>query len=463
MTKGDANPSVPVQVEALVGFSSECSCGKIHSIDTAYIEVTHGALAHIENIVGEFHKDGTIGLLCDSVTWWVAGQQVEKALGRRWSVQTYIVPDGEGGRPHATFETILNVEQHLSHAAFFIAVGSGTINDLAKLISFRLDTEYIVVPTAPSMNGYTSAIAAVMKDGLKQTVDCHQPIAVVADLDVLVQAPMELFHAGLGDLESKPVSTADFLLSSLLRQSYYCPVPLMVVTAAEAKVAACAHRLPLRDPLAVKELTEALLLSGCSMKLAGSSSPASGGEHLMSHYWDMTAAEEGRVEGFHGTQVGIATIVSASLYAYLRRLQPADIDVEKLISMRSGRDNELRQIEMHHSGFGALAAAQYGEKRLTDAALRKQLVYIISNWDFIWSKLTMLKEPAEIRDVLCRAGAPVTIEAIGLTSRHLRTAFLRAREIRGRFTVLDFAADLGVLESGVDEVIAISECESLIL
>lgn len=459
MNQDNRHFCIPTGLTQLAGFCAPCACGETHSIDTQHFDVAAGSVDRVAAVVGRFCKAGKIGLLADAVTYSIAGREIESQIkSAGFGVCLYIVPNAEGGRPHGTFDAILAAEEALSEVSFVVAVGSGTVNDLAKLSSFRLGVAYMVVPTAPSMNGYTSAIAAIMKDGVKQTIDCHQPIAVVADLDILCAAPPHLIQAGLGDLESKPVSTADFLLSSLLRGTYYCSAPSDVVAAAEARVVSCSSGLATGDESAIRVLTEALLLSGCSMKLAGSSSPASGGEHLMSHYWDMTAAAEDRVEGFHGLQVGVATIVTSTLYETLRKLSPESIDIDALVAKRCSAADETASVAARHGAFGNLAAEQTLAKRLDDAAYRRELEYVVAHWGDIWSTLTMLKTPDEIRSVLKRAGGATTIQQVDLTPAHLKRAFLWAREIRGRFTVLDFAADLGVLESVVDDVLRESGC-----
>jgi glycerol-1-phosphate dehydrogenase [NAD(P)+] len=452
-------PDIPVELDGLAGYSGRCTCGRVHSIDTQQFVLRPGAVGDLLQCVQRFSRGKRMGVLADAITDALAGRDVSDFLRTGgFEVTRYVVPDAEGGRPHATFDSVLDVEQHLQHVEFIVAVGSGTINDLGKLVSYRLGIPYLVVATAPSMNGYTSAIAAIMKDGLKITVDCHQPVAVVADLDILVGAPLYLIQAGLGDLESKPVSTADFKLSSLLRGSWYCPAPGAVVAEAEARAAACADGLATRDVDAIRVLTEALLLSGCSMKLAGSSSPASGGEHLISHYWDMTAAAEGRVEGFHGAQVGVATLVSAALYEFLGALSPETIDIDRLVSTKLSAARELDIVAARHGVFGKLAAAEFAAKRFDDDDYRRELEFIVANWKYIWESLGMLKPAARIREVLQKAGCPITVRALGLTDDHLRRGFLYAREIRGRFTVLDFAAELGVLEMAASSVFSRSGC-----
>jgi len=451
---------LPTSLDALAPFSAECGCGRTHEVEMAGASVRAGAIEDTAAWADDVGAGLSVRVVADRITREIAGDRVMRLLSRAGHrVEGWIVEDGPGGRPCADDRALASVEAALAGADLAVAVGSGTINDLTKLASFRSGIPYLAVATAPSMNGYTSAIAAVSERGVKRTIECREPHAVIADLDVLAAAPRDLVAAGLGDLESKPTCTADFRLAGRLRGDYYCPAAERVAMAAEARAAEVAPDLARGDPEAIAALVDALLLSGLSMRLAGSSAPASGGEHLISHFWDMTAAEEGRVEGWHGAQVGVATAVAAALYERLRAVDPSSIDPDAIVAARAGREEIARGIAERHGGRAAEVRAEYWRKHLGDEALREELTAVRDGWDDMWSGLDDALRPASrIREILSSAGAPVTVREIGLSPDHLRRAFVGAREIRGRFTVLDLAADMGMLEEVAEEVLAASGC-----
>lgn len=424
------------------------------------VSIRPGALEDVVVWAREVGSRLRVVIVVDRVTSEIAGERVEQLLSTDGhSTQVCRLPDGAGGRPHADDEGLAVAETALEGADLAVAVGSGTINDLTKLASYRRKIPYLVVATAPSMNGYTSAISAIMIKGVKRTLDCHQPLAAVADLDILQAAPLELIAAGLGDLESKPTSTADYRLGGRISGAYYCPAPEGVVLDAEARVAAASGGLKQRDPQALALLTEALMLSGISMKLAGSSSPASGGEHLISHYWDMTAPEENRVEGWHGAQTGVATIVTATLYDFLQKMDPKDIDVDSLVAAHRPFKDLENPIRDRHGLLAEEVLQEFEKKHPTADQLRERLTMIREGWEQLWADVGQtLRPPAQIIKILSAAGAAVTMGDLGLESGHLRRAFLAAREIRNRYTVLDLAADLGVLESRAGQVLQASGC-----
>jgi glycerol-1-phosphate dehydrogenase [NAD(P)+] len=304
------------------------------------------------------------------------------------------------------------------------------------------------------MNGYTSAIAAILSKGVKRTMPARPAVAVVADLDVLRTAPAVMTRAGLGDMLSKPVSTADWQLAHLLKGEYYCDVPLRLVEQAERACRRSAVAIGRSAPDGLQPLAEALLLSGISMVLAGSSSPASGGEHLLSHYWDMTAHWHGRQEQLHGAQVGVATLVTATLYEKLRQLDPATIDVARLRRAYADWATYEQAMRRIHGPLADEIVPEARKKYVPLAQKEQEWLFIRDHWQQLWQALDAILLPAAaIRQVLHAAGAPTTMRQLGISATELRHALLHARDIRGRYTVLDFAQDLGVLEGLCDAVL----------
>ncbi|MEO1273712.1 MAG: iron-containing alcohol dehydrogenase, partial [Myxococcota bacterium] len=213
-----------------------------------------------------------------------------------------------------------------------IVIGAGTLNDIAKMAAFKADLPYAVVGTAPSMNGYTSSIAALLTNGVKTTQPCRAPVVCLADLDIMANSPYRMIASGLGDLISKPVSNADWRLSFRLLDAHYADNVMVLVDEAARLLEGIAPGLAARDTEAVGRLTASLCLSGLAMSVAGTSAPASGGEHLISHYIDMTHFAFGQSHDFHGCQVGVGTITTAALYEKLAALDPSTIDIEARIA-----------------------------------------------------------------------------------------------------------------------------------
>ena len=167
--------ALPTELSALCGFSAQCGCGKTHSVALKHAAIRAGAIEALIPIAREVGTHLSVALVVDRVTKEIAGNQIIDLLRSDGNqVQMIFVPDGAGGRPHADEPNLKLVEKGLTHADLGVSVGAGTLNDLTKLASFNHGIPYLSVATAPSMNGYTSAIAAILLRGVKRTVACHQ-------------------------------------------------------------------------------------------------------------------------------------------------------------------------------------------------------------------------------------------------------------------------------------------------
>jgi glycerol dehydrogenase-like iron-containing ADH family enzyme len=152
--------------------------------------------------------------------------------------------------------------------------------------------------------------------------------------------------------------------------------------------------------------------------------------------------------------VGVATLVTATLYEKLRRLDPTTIDVTALRRHYPSWESLERTLRHHHGPLATAVVAEARKKYLPRTHKEREWAFILEHWHALWQELTPLLIPAaSIREVLLAAGAPTTVHELGISVEELRTAFLQAKDIRGRYTVLDFAHDLGVLEAMGEEVL----------
>jgi glycerol-1-phosphate dehydrogenase [NAD(P)+] len=441
------------QPESLLGSTFECECGRVHTVPVRKMVLDEGAHVRLPEVLAELSLPRDTCIVADDNTYDVLGTKVARLLGEaRYGIREVVIPSPPGGTVKADQPTADKLLSSLPSVPLLIAVGSGTINDLTKLAASRRGVPYVVVATAPSMNGYTSSIVALTVDGLKTTSEAHPPVGVVADLDVLVEAPMELITSGLGDIVSKPVSTADWKLAQIVSGEYFCSRPIGLVTAFEPQFMGNPVGIRDRQPEAIRALTEALLYSGISMVIAGSSSPASGGEHLISHTIDMQADLRGRQHDHHGTQVGVATIFSAALYERVLAEDIASFDVEALVARQDER--RRRELERYWGRFANVVGEELAAKTVGRDEQRDRMAVIQGKWGEIRSELRQFLRPwSQIQDVLREAGGATRIADIGLSLEQFREAVLHGREMRRRYTILDLADEFGLLEKHLDDVI----------
>ena len=295
------------------GMEYSCACGKSHKVDIQAIRVGSGVMQELPGILRDLGASH-IFLVADNYTYEAAGRQVEQLLDqaglayhkRVFQTETPLVPN-----EYALGSVLAAMT---SQDDMLLAVGSGTLNDVTKYVSARTGVPYVIAATAPSMDGYASTVAPTILDGFKTTLPAVYPAAIVADVDILKDAPMPMLTAGFGDIIGKFTSLADWRLSHQLNGEYYCPEVAGVIEAAVETCSANAKALAQREPQAIQAVTEALILSGLAMGMVGVSRPASGAEHQMAHYWEMDSLRRGEEHPLHGNAVGVGTVLAASLY-----------------------------------------------------------------------------------------------------------------------------------------------------
>jgi len=373
----------------------------------------------------------------------VADPQTAAAYGvQAWPHRPFLLP----AHPHADDETVARVVNALGNSPGIVSLGSGTINDLGKRASTIAGRPYVALGTAASMNGYASGIAAILSGGLKTTVASRPPWAIVLDTEVLAAAPAALTQAGLGDLLSKPVSDTDWWLANQIEGSGYSTLPGSIVDHAVQEAADAAAGLKARDPAAHGALGAALVLSGVAMVVAGSSSPASGGEHLLSHLWDMENLAAGRETRLHGAQVGVTSCITAALYQRLLELDAPRFSEPPPWAAEAAR------IAEEHGTLADVIAPQAQRKHARAAA---RVATLRDRWSEIRDGMIarQLPTPQALRKILSAAGAPSTLAELGVTRPDAARVFRLARDIRDRITVLDVAFEVGILPNEIDEIL----------
>jgi glycerol-1-phosphate dehydrogenase [NAD(P)+] len=370
-------------------------------------------------------------LVSDPLTHQVLGARVERALASLGRVEPVRLPD----RPHPDDRTVAALRAAIAATDAVIVVGSGTINDLCKYAAFLEGKPYAVFGTAPSMNGYTSANAAITVSGLKKSLPARMPAGVFLDLGVLAAAPPRMIRSGLGDSLCRTTAQADWLLSHLLRGTAYREAPFALLAADEGPL--FAEALMQGDLAAMRRLARTLVLSGLGMVICGGSYPASQGEHLISHYAEMRG-DPAWPESFHGEQIGVTTLTMA-------RLQDRLLEQPPVIRPTVVDDADIAA----HFGAetGAACVREFRAKALAAAEAERLNARLAEAWPQIHARIAAVRRSTEsLHRTLDAAEAPTTAAALGWPPTFYRTAIQRARQIRNRYTFLDLAGDAGLLE-----------------
>lgn len=210
-------------------------------------------------------------------------------------------------------KAIDKVNEKLDGVNLILAVGSGVIQDLCKYVSKFSGIPYVDVATAPSMDGYASDGAAMILKGMKETVKAGLPKAIIADTDVLINAPIDMIKAGYGDIIGKFSALNDWKLSLIVNNEYFCPFIYDVTYKMIENTLETAEGLLKREEKSVKALMDALVIVGIMMSFAGSSRPASGSEHHLSHFFEIVGIVNDEPYLAHGTDVAYSTVITAGL------------------------------------------------------------------------------------------------------------------------------------------------------
>ncbi|MBS3933137.1 MAG: sn-glycerol-1-phosphate dehydrogenase [Truepera sp.] len=428
----------------------------LHQVsDTRCLRIGAGVLASVTEVLSQCYEQRAAVVVADENTFSAAGKLVNEQL--QAAGRTIGAPIIFPGTPplYADFDHVLVLEEAFrTHDAIPVVVGSGTLNDLTKLAAYRANRQYLCVATAASMDGYTAFGAAITKAGFKQTMACPAPRAVIADLDVLAQAPPELKASGYGDLLGKVTAGADWLLADALELE---PIDRRAWSLVQESLRAwTAHPDRLRDgdPQALSDLFEGLTLTGLAMQLSASSRPASGSEHRFSHLWEM---QSGPVAALHGFKVGVGTIAAAALYERLLARDLTRLDIAKCCRAWPSRTEVERAVRQGHDHpqLAEQAVAESLAKYIDASRLRQRLLLLQERWPALREQLQAQLLPADqLQSLLQAAGCPTEPTEIGVSWPQLKASYHLARTIRSRYTVLDLVAETGLRSELVEELFA---------
>ena len=422
--------------------------------DTRFLAVEQGIRHQTAGIFTSMFGPREAVIIADGNTYEAAGRDVEASFVRE--NRPLRKPFIFGPHIYADDECVRELAGALrSHDAIPIAVGSGTINDLTKLAAHQTNRPYMVVGTAASMDGYSAYGASITTAGSKDTVDCPAPMAVLADLDVIAQAPKVMNAWGYGDLMAKVVAGADWILADAAGVEAINPPVWETVQGLLRSWIGSPEAIAANEPSALRHLVHGLVMSGFAMQASLSSRPASGAEHQFSHLWDMQHHTfEGKTPS-HGFKVGIGVLASLALHEDLLSRDLSSFDIDAAVRAWPSMD-ELEQRIHRLFGPGALEKRANEETRAKYAsgdALRAQLRGIVETWPELRAKLLAQLIPfRELQGMLRRAGCPFDPAQIGISRARLRTSYMQCCYMRRRFTVLDVAQRLGIFDSALDKL-----------
>jgi glycerol-1-phosphate dehydrogenase [NAD(P)+] len=434
--------------EEMTGLNFSCSCGRTHTIAIEDVRIGGHILPTILDSLKSFQK-GSVLFIADNNTYQAGGNQVESIISRDYHIEKVIFSNAYLHPDEVALEKLRGAMNPKFTA--IVVVGSGTLNDLARYLSYETKIPYIVVCTAPSMDGYASMVSPLITKGVKVTYDAVYPYCIIADLAIMKEAPFHMLHAGLGDIVGKYSALADWKLANILHGEYYCEVTAQLVEKAVQQCVSSASGIMKRSPDSIRSIIEGLILSGMCIGMTESSRPASGEEHLLSHTWEMLGLIRGKKTHLHGNQVGIGTEIILHIYQHLLTL-----DIQKVYAdgkfrsfTREKWEKNIKQL------FGnlALQIIQKKEPHINFDITTREIAaqHIVNKWDQIKESIFLsMPSPVSYRKMMEEAGSHFTPIDLKLDRESFRLSLLTAKEIRQRFGVMQILEDLGILEETVE-------------
>ncbi|MEA5050472.1 MAG: iron-containing alcohol dehydrogenase [Oscillospiraceae bacterium] len=314
------------EVKDILGRPFACACGRTHEVPIEEIGIDLAKIDLPKRLEALFGGKKIL-VVCDAHT---KGQINDRLCASLESAGFEITR-----QEYDTGGVLFNTEAVVGAAVIanapkldgILCIGSGTITDLGRYVGSRTHKPFVHVMTAPSMDGYASDVAGLVVGGQKKIYkDCEFPKAVYGDLDVLCAAPADMIKSGFGDMLGKRTALADWVLSRELTGEYFCAYTAALIEQASKACIDCLDGIVARERTAIGTLTNALCDAGVAMALAQDTRPASGSEHIFSHYLVEAAIDEKRAYiPSHGETVGFGSLVSALLYEYLLAAAPRDI------------------------------------------------------------------------------------------------------------------------------------------
>lgn len=421
-----------------------CPCGKPHTIAIDEVVIGSGAVNRLPEFVRKYGKKPF--LVADVNTFAAAGEKVCAIL------EAAQIPYGS----FVFREKTLEPDEKAVGAAFMhldlrcdviLGVGSGVINDICKILSNTTGKPYIIVGTAPSMDGYASATSSMSMDGVKVSLNSRCADVVIGDTDILKTAPMHMLRSGLGDMLAKFVSIAEWRIAHIITGEYYCEEVAQLIRTAVKKCVDNAEGLLRREDAALEAVFEGLVIGGVAMAYAGVSRPASGVEHYFSHVWDMRGLEFGTQVDLHGIQCAMATVKAVELYEKVMAVTP---NWEKAHAYVENFDLNAWNEELRAflgSSAETMIQLERKEGKYRKDTHKARFAIIKDNWDAI---MRILREELPTTEELCKlmdtVGISRDLNAIGVDRKAAQITFRATKDIRDKYVLSRLAWDLGILE-----------------
>lgn len=400
--------------------SEVCSCGKSHKMLTRAAVIEPGALHHLESYLAQYGITGSCCAIYDENTYAATKDRHPPVQ------QKIILPAPELHADEYATEKVL--KQLSGEVNVLLAIGGGVIHDITRYCAHKRGLRFVACPTAASVDGFCSTVAAMTWHGFKKTLPGIAPELVIADTQIIRNAPLALAKSGVGDILAKYTALTDWKISHVLTGEYICPRICDMVWQAADSVAACVDKLATGETEAFEKLTYALILSGLAMQMMGNSRPASGCEHHISHLLEMEPQGlQVHAHALHGEKTGVGCILAAREYKKLAKLGTI---APHLCPYTPLSEDEVLPF------FGATLCDDVLRENQNDCLASVTREALLQNWPQVRALIAELPDPDDLYRLLERLDARRTPEDIGLAASDVETVLNYSPLVRNRLTLM---------------------------
>ena len=295
-------------------YAGKCACGREHTMETRAAVIEPGCLFEFEKYMAQFGVTGKRCALYGENSYAATADRHPRA-----EQKIVLDPTGLHANEISTAEVLAKLEGDVE---VIVAVGSGTIHDIARFCAHERGIRFVSCPTGASVDGFCSTVAAMTWYGFKKTLPAVAPEIVLADTEIIKNAPMELVRSGVGDIMAKYTALADWKMAHVLTDELLCDKIYGIMQSAADTVMRSVPGIARGEESAYAKVTYALIMSGIAMQMMGNSRPASGAEHHISHMIEMEPeAFPVKFPAMHGEKTGVGSLIAVREYKRLAKIE----------------------------------------------------------------------------------------------------------------------------------------------
>ena len=407
-----------IDFKKLISEYKNCECGMEHECAINDIQIASGLVNKVGEILDNNNFPKNILLVADVDTLKASEGILESLKG--YNVTQYVYDFYRV----ATIDEVRKVEEFIDNGIeAVLGVGTGSVHDTCRQACANKNVPLCLFATAPSMDGFASYSAPLVDGCFKITYPAKCPEVIIGDTKILAKAPVELKSAGFGDMISKYVAIIDWKVSHLLTGESYCDRVCGLTRLAVDNIMKMADKVTLDDEETAGTIFESLLLTGIAMSFTKTSRPGSGTEHIQAHYWECMELLENKIPNFHGTDVGVSTLMIIEFYEKLGILK-------KVVAHKEVNDwDEIYRV------YGKLAddvKKLNTPDTITDPINPKD---IEDNWDKIVEIIKSVPTYQECLSAMKAAGCAITIDDIGKDKTFVEEGFKYHPYMRRRLSL----------------------------